>query len=381
MGKVNRPARKHSNHHDNPKTTKAALSRRQHSQKAPHSKKKVVSSHGKDGPAKAGLKVPFTRQDNVLLVGEGDFSFASSLVHHYKVGQVTATCYDSKEALESKYPSVQKTIRQLEGAAGVRSTDLTSSRHGDHEQEREGNEAEWEGFSPSPPEIVSTPGFPEDDERPKAAPVNVLYGIDATKLASAHKKALRPYSPFTKIVFNFPHVGGLSTDVNRQVRYNQELLVGFFKSAKGLLSSPSHPARLPRAPADDAVQYDDGSEYSEDDSAQPGAVNGQILVTLFEGEPYTLWNIRDLARHCGLKVVESFKFPWSAYPGYQHARTIGDITSGKDRSDEGKRKGAWRGEERDARCYVLADQDAATDVPPSGKKNKRKHSDDDEDSD
>ena len=27
-----------------------------------------------------------------------------------------------------------------------------------------------------------------------------------------------------KVVFNFPHVGGKSTDVNRQVRYNQGLV-------------------------------------------------------------------------------------------------------------------------------------------------------------
>ena len=51
--------------------------------------------------------------------------------------------------------------------------------------------------------------------------------------------------------------------------------------------------------------------------------------------------------------MESFRFPWEAYPGYAHSRTIGEITSGRDRSGEGKRKGAWRGEEREARCFVL----------------------------
>ena len=81
----------------------------------------------------------------------------------------------------------------------------------------------------------------------------------------------------------------------------------------------------------------------------------RFLVTLFEGEPYSLWNIRDLARHCGLQVIESFRFPWSQYPGYQHARTIGDIKTGIDRSTEGKRKGAWRGEEekRELSCSYL----------------------------
>lgn len=68
-----------------------------------------------------------------------------------------------------------------------------------------------------------------------------------------------------------------------------------------------------------------------------------ILVTLFEGEPYTLWNIRDLARHAGLCVARSFEFRAEAYPGYRHARTLGNIKGGGE--------GAWRGEERNARTF------------------------------
>lgn len=139
--------------------------------------------------------------------------------------------------------------------------------------------------------------------------------------------------------------------------------MGFFNAAKPLLSSPSNPARIPHS-SDERTS--DCADYTDDDvdfsTINHGAVNGQILVTLFEGEPYTLWNIRDLARHCGLRLVESFRFPWSAYPGYQHARTIGDITTGKDRSAEGKRKGAWRGEEREARCYVFEDSNTLCDT-------------------
>jgi 25S rRNA (uracil2634-N3)-methyltransferase len=186
-------------------------------------------------------------------------------------------------------------------------------------------------------------------------------------------------------------VGGLSTDVNRQVRANQELLVGFFKAATPLLASAERPVQIEKGYGTDVdldnfgVGDDEGSlnELRVEHRETATVTKGQILVTLFEGEPYTLWNIRDLARHCGLKVIESFRFPWEAYPGYAHARTMGEITRGKDRSGEGKRKGAWRGEERDARCFVLEVKDggdirrggagtAASDVDLGTRKRKRK---------
>ena len=66
-------------------------------------------------------------------------------------------------------------------------------------------------------------------------------------------------------------------------------------------------------------------------------------MTIFEGEPYDLWNVRDLARHAGLKVERSFRFQASAYPGYKHARTLGIIEGG----------GGWKGEDRPARTYVF----------------------------
>jgi len=100
-----------------------------------------------------------------------------------------------------------------------------------------------------------------------------------------------------------------------------ELLLKFFASAIPLLRSSTW------------------LSSSSSSVAQPSS----ILVTLFEGEPYTLWNIRDLARHAGLCVARSFEFRAEAYPGYRHARTLGNIKGGGE--------GAWKGEERSARTY------------------------------
>lgn len=98
-----------------------------------------------------------------------------------------------------------------------------------------------------------------------------------------------------------------------------------------------------------------------------------IIVTLFEGEPYTLWNIRDLARHSGLQVEKSFKFQANAYPGYKHARTLGVVESKK-----GKTGGGWKGEERHARSYVFV-RKGDTGAPLLGTSKQENKEDKDED--
>lgn len=108
------------------------------------------------------------------------------------------------------------------------------------------------------------------------------------------------------------------------------------------------------------------------------APGGSVVVTLFEGEPYTLWNIRDLARHSGLQVERSFRFQASAYPGYHHARTLGVV-----RSRSGEAGGGWKGEDRAARSYIFVKKDADGRPPPPGeqKGTKRSRRQDDDSSD
>jgi len=328
---------------------------------------KSNSSRGKQ-PVK--LKIPFSKYDRVLLVGEGDFSFSLSLAKHHKVGSLLATSYDNEQSLIQKYPNVQRALDSLQNAK-------RTPHHGAEEHDTVDNKQgeKWNGF----PNNNEGDERRSDEEKIISPKIDILHGIDATALSKKHKRLLDPHAPFTKIVFNFPHTGGLSTDVNRQVRANQELLVGFFNVAKQYLATQARPAKALPNDADDEIEYDSEGQEVVANSSPLALSSGQILVTLFEGEPYTLWNIRDLARHCGLQVTESFKFPWAAYPGYKHARTIGDITTGKDRAEEGKRKGAWRGEERDARCYVLALREEAHAAHATGKKRKRRSEGDDSD--
>ncbi|THY19375.1 hypothetical protein D6D02_02397 [Aureobasidium pullulans] len=228
--------------------------------------------------------IPFDALDRILIIGDGDLSFSRSLVDTHGCAALLATTYDTEAELLEKYPQAQENKDAIEA-----------------EEQR------------------------------------VLHGVDATKLGQ--KEVKKQAGGWERVVFNFPHVGGKSTDVNRQVRYNQEMLVSFFKAVTPLL-----------------------------------ALHGTVIVTLFEGEPYTLWNIRDLARHSGLEVQRSFRFQAEVYPGYSHARTLGNIEGG----------GGWKGEERPSRSYVFQHKGAGELVQKQqAKNNKRKKADesDDEDSD
>jgi len=127
--------------------------------------------------------IPFTEEDSILLIGEGNFSFARSVAEllpsiTYKM---IATCYDNEIELKEKYNDATENIKAIEDLGG-----------------------------------------------------KVLYHIDATKLASLkHFKGKR----FDKIVFNFPHVGAGIKDQDRNVLTNQKLLQSFFDNAAELLTS------------------------------------------------------------------------------------------------------------------------------------------------
>ena len=127
--------------------------------------------------------IPFEPSDRILLVGEGDFSFTYSLHKHHNCTSLLATSYDNAAVLAEKYPQSESYIAELEEAAR------------------------------------------EDED----VDIKILYSVDATKLgkgAPGGGKVVRR-GGFERVVFNFPHVGGLTKDVNRQVRYNQGIDLPF----------------------------------------------------------------------------------------------------------------------------------------------------------
>ncbi|KAL2181382.1 uncharacterized protein P884DRAFT_188475 [Thermothelomyces heterothallicus CBS 202.75] len=261
--------------------------------------------------------IPFAPSDRILLVGEGDLSFAASLITHHHCTNVTATVLEPNFAeLSAKYPHVSA------NTAVIESPDHPNCRllYG-----------------------IDARKLPPFTSRPNTTTTTNKNNHNRSKGKPEHEP---PVGAMKRIIFNFPHTGGKSKDVNRQVRYNQELLVDFFRRAQLSLA--------------------------------PG---GTIIVTLFEGEPYTLWNIRDLARHAGLQVERSFRFVAAAYPGYGHARTLGVV---RNRRGE-VATSAWKGEDRPARSYVFVRKGETSDEAPVGAKKRKRggesSSDDDDDED
>lgn len=119
----------------------------------------------KDAEHRRPIIIPFKTTDKILLVGEGNFSFARALVvdpplsaessstslAYLPPSSITATAHDSEEACYSKYPDAEVIV------AGLRDKG-----------------------------------------------VQILFGVDATKLEKCPPLKGRQWD---KIVWNFPHAG------------------------------------------------------------------------------------------------------------------------------------------------------------------------------
>ncbi|KAJ3046470.1 hypothetical protein HK097_000833 [Rhizophlyctis rosea] len=127
----------------------------------------------------------FSASHRILLIGEGDFTFALALSTALGSGKlITATSFDTLSDASKKYPSVSHTLSSL-----------------------------------------------------KSSGATILHSIDARSL-SQNPKLLSLPSPrqpatFDRIIFNFPHIGGSQTT---DILENQSLLSQFFSSSLPLLT-------------------------------------------------------------------------------------------------------------------------------------------------
>jgi|SRR5882762_4201115 len=149
-------------------TLQSQQSRLKNKQKAEHAaqvaeqnKKKNPQSKGKGPPPRS--TIPFKPTDRILLIGEGNFSFARALtlnapasLENLPPSNITATAYDAEEDCYMKYPEAQVIVQGL---------------------------------------------------REKG--VEVLFNVDATKLEKVSALKGRKWD---RIMWNFPHAGKCCLD-------------------------------------------------------------------------------------------------------------------------------------------------------------------------
>ncbi|KAI3939356.1 hypothetical protein MKW98_022224 [Papaver atlanticum] len=126
----------------------------------------------------------YNSSQKILLVGEGDFSFASCLAHAFgSASNMVATSLDSKVTLDRRLPSSKLHIFDLRRLGCL-----------------------------------------------------VLHEIDVHFMASANSKVVS--MKFDRIIYNFPHAGHwrkLREEDFELIRRHKELLSGFFKNSRKLL--------------------------------------------------------------------------------------------------------------------------------------------------
>ncbi|WCJ32556.1 hypothetical protein M5689_013974 [Euphorbia peplus] len=123
----------------------------------------------------------YSSNQQILLVGEGDFSFSTTMARHFRSAyNIVATSLDSYDTLVRKYKKAKVNL-----------------------------------------EILSMYG------------ACTLHGVDATKMR-LHMDLMM--QRFDRIIFNFPHAGfrGREKD-DHVIRRHKKLVLGFFKNASGLL--------------------------------------------------------------------------------------------------------------------------------------------------
>jgi len=224
------------------------------------------------------VTIPFTPTDKILLIGEGNFSFAYALVvnpppqlHHLPPQNITATTYDTEQECLAKYADAQEKIDVL-----------------------------------------------------RAKGMNVLFGVDATKLEKVSQLKGKRWD---RVVWNFPHAGAYLpgsdcyvgkrqgsllthflgkgiADQDRNILSNQLLILGFLRSVSGFLVCG--PAPTPgslkkkgkaREEEDDA---DADSGRTAESSGGTDPPRGTVIITLRNVSPYTecnqfLWCRREVA--------------------------------------------------------------------------------------
>ncbi|KAK1229790.1 hypothetical protein PQX77_007138 [Marasmius sp. AFHP31] len=281
--------------------------------------------------------IPFRPTDTILLIGEGNFSFARALVSCQATSSTTPSSPStSKEADE--HPS-------LAVLAQLPPNNITATAYD--------SEDDCYAKYPDAREIVL-------ELRSKG--VEVVFGVDAGKLEALAKnkgkgkgKELKKWD---KVVWNFPHAGKGITDQDRNILSNQLLILSFLRSAAKILKDGPVPdvtssTGKKRKRKDDKVEDEEESEEEDIRELSSAGPRGTVLITLRNVAPYTLWDVPKLAKNPPppkqgstppnpkYTLLRSFAFYRALWKGYEHRMTKGERAQGIGKTGEGGEDRTW----------------------------------------
>lgn len=270
--------------------------RKLNSAKASEERKKQASAKARARQPQRPQQCIYQVSDAILLVGEGNFSFALSLAKRLTKEaehnlDLALDNYDAADAFDED----GNELIPLPTLCKLRMTATTLDTR----------EIMMEKYSDASVNVESLIELG----------VIVHYGVDATNL---HKFKWAAITSFDRIIFNFPHVGKGIKNQQFNIVANQTLLEQFFHSCSQVMHEKS-----------------------------------QVHVSLKCGEPYDLWRVKFLARSY-FTLHQSTKFDIAMYPEYAHRRTLG-FSEGKsaDNNEE------LRGKECRTYCFALKNDEVA----------------------
>ena len=259
-----------------------------------------------------GLPHGYHSGQRVLLVGEGNLSFALALTTLFdgEGANVLATSLDRPSVARAAYPDLRDIEQSLEasGAAvrfGVDVEDGDALRRAAKAWWAAGNDPEARAAKArggSGGGGGAEPGAPSG-----AGPGGFFKGFD-------------------RVVWNFPDAG-VGVVGRLAVQANQDLLDAFFRQVKSLLSK-----------------------------------NGEVHVAMRACEHRARWNVAGVAARAGYAHRASVAFAPADFPGYEHFRTLGEACAFEARSERGDdaERVAESRDATDGRHAAPADDDVAT---------------------
>jgi hypothetical protein len=356
--------------------------RKHREQKQQHEKQvKTAKQH-----AEQHARVPYTLCQRILLMGEGNFSFAHSLLkcrqthetstchcnvktslssstseqhheHEHDGSNITATCYDSLERLQYKYHDAIEHMNALQHAGASIMTDIDArqlhkypefriripvmkdrggKRHRHRQEQDDGDNADDHENTEHSDEEYNNNDASDDDDAASGS-----HSIDQQIMRVKDRmKAMNNtvyHRQYDRLVWLFPHTGSGEKDTKKNNAQHQALIHDYLQS---IVQS-----RIVKA----GCRYDT-SKTQQQQQASPLILDrndarylhngGEIHIVTKIGKPYDDWDLKNVSKSVdGIRYAGCYPWYPSLYTqhGYGHRKTAGsydDVSGTQQHGDD-----------------------------------------------